>query len=137
MGRNKSVGIGRQGEYMARMWFKMRGWVMFRVQPETRVIMIKGKPVVIPVKTSSLEDGIADFIGYEITDDLDGNLYLEFRCCEVKSVHGRSCPKSTFARQHDWLLRQPDGCTFVAIWWLDYGKFTVHEYKGEGIKYEG
>ena len=135
MGRNKSVGIGRIGEDMARIRFRQEGWTMFRVQPETRVIMIKGKPVVVPVRSSSLEEGIADFMGYVVDIKDPTTVDAILRVCEAKAVRGRTCPPSTFKRQHDWLMKIPEESRYVYVWWYDYGVGVLARYIGQGFRH--
>jgi penicillin-binding protein-related factor A (putative recombinase) len=120
--RKQSVKIGRLGEIRAEFWFSMHGWHMIRTQPETRMAYFSGKATVIHAGGG----GVADYTGFH-------EATREYRACEVKTVHGKTCPRSKLTpSQHEFMASIPACCAFVGVYYIDHDKFFVYPYTGAG-----
>ncbi len=113
---SKQQSNGTLGEQLAELWFRQHGWVMFRTQPPTKVVYVKGKPTVINCDNG----GIADYTGYVVHTRWTNIVAPYYIAVEVKEAHGKSMPASRLNRkQRDWMTALPEGCAYVAVVWVD------------------
>jgi len=113
---NKQQSNGTLGEQLAELWFYRHKWIMFRTQPPTKVVTIKGKPTIINCDNG----GIADYTGYKMVTFGFLRERPHYAAVEVKEAHGKSMPASRLNRQQrNWLAALPVGCASVAIIWVD------------------
>jgi len=130
MGRNSN---GKPGEQLALVWFAQHNWRMFRSQPPTRNIMIKGRFSTILCKS----DGIPDYMGYELVQ-IGSQLIPVFRAVEVKEAHGDTMPCSRLGSltdptsQNSWMSGIDHRCCFIAIYWIDCRCLNVYKWKVKG-----
>lgn len=122
---------GTFGEEFALRGFRSMNWHMIRTQPPTKVVHVKGKPVIVQEKGH----GVADFTGFNKTSCL-------YVACEVKEAHGKRTGASIVKKyQRDWMLANiPTFCRWVAIVWVDgqpVCEFFHFMYKGSYIKGQG
>ena len=120
-----AVKRGNAAEQAAELWFKTRGWRMFRTQPATRVVTINGKPSVIQCGTG----GIADYTGYAA----GGSPVPVYIACEVKAATGNRMPASRLSKeQRAWMESIPQQCRFVLIFWEDIRQCEFFQYISNG-----
>ena len=120
---------GSLGEQIAKLFFKDIAWKMFRHQPKSKVVKVKGKLTVIYNRS----DGVADYTGYKIWSG-------QFKACEVKESHGKSMPASRLnVKQREWLSTLPNTGAFVGICWVDTAPvmFELFEFKNKGSYKQG
>ena len=122
---------GTTGEALAMYWFQCHGWKMFRTQPATRVVYVKGRPIII----NCGKGGIADFTGYY----MDG-VAAHYRACEVKEVHdGHTMPASRLSKdQRAWMAALPRGTAYVCCVWMQCNpEAEVFPFVGKGTYTRG
>lgn len=118
---------GATGELAATYAFRQRGWTMFRSQPEVNIIRSLGKGKFV---VNFRRGGIADFTGYSRNH--------QYIACEVKECTGNSMPASRLHKeQRDWMSCLKPGMAWVAIYWVNHTKVTIHPFIPKGsYKYE-
>ena len=113
---------GKPGETIAEYHFKLRGWIMERVQPPHAWV---GKGKVVPLRNKQGTKP-PDYMGCTATG--------EAIFCEVKEAHGFKMPASRLKKeQREWMNIRPCGCCFVGIYWVDYCAFQIFPYHKEGV----
>lgn len=106
---SRTTSNGSIGENLVRHWFNRHGWRMHRHQPPTRVVTVRGKPVIVPCES----DGVFDYSGYQMST-------AQYRAVEVKEAHGDSMEASRLTKQQrNWGAQLPSGCAWVAVCWMD------------------
>jgi hypothetical protein len=111
-GSRPNQSSGRVGERLAEVWFQQHAWTMFRTQPESRIVTIKGVPTMVPAGTG----GIADYTGYRIHPPTGNPVYC---ACEVKEERSDTLPHSRLSTdQRKWMEAIPTACGFVAVCWM-------------------
>jgi penicillin-binding protein-related factor A (putative recombinase) len=120
---------GKTGERIAEMWFKSNGWKMFRHQPETKTVYLKGRGL---TTIQCRSDGVSDYTGYENVQLFNG-IFPIYRACEVKEAHGNSMPCSRLKEeQRDWLNAIDQRSAFVGVVWMEDVTFELFRFKYTG-----
>lgn len=129
MGYKRKQSDGTTGERIAEIFFRDIGLKMFRHQPSTKVVKIRGKLFVVYERS----DGIADYTGY------DDSVYNRFVACEVKECKGVSMPCSRLEEnQRNWLSRLPEKSAYVGVCWMTSPiTFEMFRFKPRGSYKKG
>lgn len=125
---------GKTGERIAEIWFREHGWKMFRHQPETKTVYLKGKGL---TTIQCRSDGVADYTGYEIIKFLNSVLPM-YRACEVKEAFGDTMPCSRLGKaQRDWMAAIDFRSAFVGVLWMDVMVFEIFRFHPKGSYQRG